>query len=251
MSIIITSPDLITTISEEKRSTPSPEDICANRIWKSVRLFFSNFNQKESIDPFILAKTGSPIASIKKMTPDDYSLQDSDNNNTPLHWAIANANNEIAKEMIKLGPLKKSTGVFWLDTQCSRGNTPLHLAVGKGYIDFSRDGEPLTISNYELTQEMLKRGANPNIRNFKGDSPLHLACARRDVSMISLLLSHGADANMKNNDGMVPADLINLPFPIAEERIKKTVIVYLLPEREFEQNINACKNLFEQTILTR
>lgn len=198
-------------------------------------MFFIPFGIICFVHPFSSAKEeGQPLSLVKEMKPDNYSMQDAGNENTPIIWAIANANNAIANEMIQRGPKKKSGEEFWLDLQCNRGNSPLHLAVGKGYKEISRDGQKLTVSNYALVEAMLKKGANPNLANAKGNTPLHLACTRRDAPMIALLLSYGALPNIGNREGRTPGELLHLSFEEAHALLNKTVFVFLLEEREFE-----------------
>ena len=50
----------------------------------------------------------------------------------------------------------------------------------------------------ELIQFLISSGANPNLRDFDGDTPLHV-CEEPEVA--DLLLSHGADPAAVNNEG--------------------------------------------------
>lgn len=46
----------------------------------------------------------------------------------------------------------------------------------------------------------------------KGNSALHMACARRDADAVMLLLYAGASAELRNHDNKRPMDMINLNF---------------------------------------
>ncbi len=50
-------------------------------------------------------------------------------------------------------------------------------------------------------QRLLKAGANPDIRDEKGRTPLMGAAQSQDIQFVKALLEHGADVNAKDNDG--------------------------------------------------
>jgi ankyrin repeat protein len=56
---------------------------------------------------------------------------------------------------------------------------------------------------------LLDRGANIEAKDRYGDTSLHYACksGQSNIPVIKLLLSYGADPNIKNNDGQKPIDL--------------------------------------------
>ncbi len=73
----------------------------------------------------------------------------------------------------------------------------------------------------KLVELFLKQGANPNLRDWQGNTPLHLACGidslekgvqERDVErMIELLVTNGADVLVWNNQNLLAADLCDSP----------------------------------------
>jgi ankyrin repeat protein len=65
------------------------------------------------------------------------------------------------------------------DLQDNQGNTPLILAASIGWA--------------EGAEALLARRANPNLPNNRGETPLILAVQRRDLALVRLLLSRGAD----------------------------------------------------------
>lgn len=74
-----------------------------------------------------------------------------------------------------------------IDMQDSNGNTPLHkMIVAKRII---------------TVKTLLKLGANPNIRNFYGQTPLHITNKR---DMIELLLKYGASPYLPDNYKDIP-----------------------------------------------
>lgn len=77
--------------------------------------------------------------------------------------------------------------------------------------DFSTDGFTLLglaafFGHLDLAQELLEKGANPNIaasNQFKV-APLHSACATSNVKMATLLIQYGADVNAKQMQKVTP-----------------------------------------------
>ena len=113
--------------------------------------------------------------------------QDPDGNNA-LHSAARNGYYSAAKALIEGGA----------DIDRKRnGEAPLHMAVR------NERGPLITL--------LLQRGANPDIADGDGDTPLHDAARRTDtaenVALISFLLDKGADPNTRNDDGWRPLDL--------------------------------------------
>ncbi|XP_023316577.1 tankyrase-2-like [Trichogramma pretiosum] len=105
--------------------------------------------------------------------------------------------------------------------------TPLHYAARHiGCILRLRR----VVGCYDIVKEFLNFGLDPNhLWAETGDSPLHLAvgtCKRNDV--VELLLRRGADPNMTNKDGLTPLhiisknnyrdDLAEMVFEISDEK---------------------------------
>jgi hypothetical protein len=65
--------------------------------------------------------------------------------------------------------------------------TPLHLAANK--------------RNTEVTEILLRSGADPNSRDEKGQTPLHLT---ESPEVARLLVKHGAKINLRDKDGETP-----------------------------------------------
>ena len=49
-----------------------------------------------------------------------------------------------------------------------------------------------------MVRELLKNGANVNIANKCGDTPLYIAGGNRHVEVVRELLNHGANVNNAN-----------------------------------------------------
>ncbi|XP_046331464.2 uncharacterized protein LOC124114767 [Haliotis rufescens] len=85
--------------------------------------------------------------------------------------------------------LEKGASVNQL-SNCT-GNTPLHAAAaGRG--------------STECVDVLLKAGANVNVQNNTGDTPLHTAVIRGSTECVDLLLMAGANVNVQNDSGESP-----------------------------------------------
>lgn len=71
---------------------------------------------------------------------------------------------------------------------------PLHNACSYGH--------------YEVTEVLVRAGANVNVSDLWKFTPLHEAAAKGKYDIVKLLLKHGADATKKNRDGHTPLDLV-------------------------------------------
>ena len=81
----------------------------------------------------------------------------------------------------------------------TEGRTALHHAIRSKRIKTDR---PL------IVRLLLKNGANPNARNKKRRTPLHLASKRADLlEVVRLLLEHGANLDAEDKDGKTPLQL--------------------------------------------
>jgi ankyrin repeat protein len=69
-----------------------------------------------------------------------------------------------------------------------------------------KDQTPLLTALFEeqpaLAERLLAAGADPNVRNSEGDSPLRVAAARGDRAMVSLLLGAGAAKTIDDWGGL-------------------------------------------------
>ncbi len=75
---------------------------------------------------------------------------------------------------------------------------------------------------------LLAAGADPNVRQQKGFTPLHTAGFEGDRAIAELLLTHGADPSARTDDGKLPEDLARekghgtLADVLEEERLLRT-----------------------------
>lgn len=105
----------------------------------------------------------------------------------------------------------------------TEGYTPLHVAAKYGRTDILRllldAGATLNLKTYKslytplhlaclhqklnVVRELLKCGdCNVDVQDSRGNTPLFYACSKNDVRIFELLLAHGADIKIKNNDSV-------------------------------------------------
>lgn len=82
------------------------------------------------------------------------------------------------------------------------GLFPIHNAASYGH--------------YEVTELLIKYGANVNVVDLWKFSPLHEAAAKGKYDIVKLLLKHGADPTKKNRDGATPLDLVKGDQDVAD-----------------------------------
>jgi ankyrin repeat protein len=58
-----------------------------------------------------------------------------------------------------------------------------------------------------MARVLLTAGANPDQKDLRSWTPLHIAGGRGNLQMISVLLEHGADPTIVNRRGDTPANL--------------------------------------------
>lgn len=75
------------------------------------------------------------------------------------------------------------------DFQCAWKHTPLHTAL---------------YSSIDAVQLLLDNGADANITDACGSTPLHDAIDNGDLNVIQLLIDKGADVNTRDNNGDTP-----------------------------------------------
>ena len=82
------------------------------------------------------------------------------------------------------------------DKPNEEGNTPLHMSV--------------TYNKSEATSLLLKYGADTNIQDAKGQTPLHVACKQHDIEQATKLIAHKAKMIL-DKDNQTPAieNLVN------------------------------------------
>ena len=121
-----------------------------------------------------------------------------------------------------------------------------HLAAGKNInqrydTETESGGYSTLLGLYASLQErahvifLLQQGADPNIPDSDGETPLHHAAGHGDAVMTFALLSNGANPNLKNRHGWTPLHLAAAKghFPIVK------LLVTLGADKQAMTNVGA------------
>jgi cytohesin len=112
--------------------------------------------------------------------------------------------------------------------QDKRGNTALHASV---YLGGEEKGEytiddltPEEIhDNIDIMKLLVKNGANINIKNNMGGTPLFDVVAGNNYEATAILLELGADQTIPNNEGKLPLDVAS------QDNIRELLLQYQYP----------------------
>lgn len=124
---------------------------------------------------------------------------------TPLHFSAMNKHREVAELLLAKGADPSARDYA--------GGVPLHLAVLPTESRTKIVGPTMAISvgggaGTELVELLLAQGVDINVRNDKGNTPLHTAAWITGTDeVIKFLLARGADKNITSNSGWTPLKL--------------------------------------------
>ena len=135
--------------------------------------------------------------------------------NTILHWTVANAYYQNAIELIKLG-IKYDLNVNLMDE--NEKNNALLLALKKGIRQDPAAWKELVLLLIDYTKL--------NKPDFEGNTPLHIACFRREEDIVKKLIQKGADPKRTNSKGQLPADLWRLEIRDLKDQNLEDIINY-------------------------
>ena len=142
----------------------------------------------DTLDVFEAAAFGD-VDRLTELLSDEPSLVDSYSGDgfTALHFAAFFGRYEAAALLVERGAEVDALGRGWMT------GTALHSAVSRLQSD--------------VVRILLDAGANPNVRQSAGWTPLHAAAMNGDLASVELLLASGADATAANEEGRSVADL--------------------------------------------
>lgn len=131
---------------------------------------------------------------------------------TPLYWAVLGDSKELIKLLLDKGANVNIVTSEGRLISLVRSEAALQLLLDKGATLNVPDDKrpPLHVAAYrgnlEVAKALLAHGAQPNIHNSWGATPLHEA-VRSDMDnqeMVKLLISHGAEVNARDGRGDTP-----------------------------------------------
>ncbi len=116
----------------------------------------------------------------------------------PILTAVGEHHFKAAKRLLEAGAkvnVRTDHG-YWLLLAA------VHASTSRTAIGLRADAEGV-----ELIQAMLAAGANVNVQDLSGMTPLMLAADRSAGELVSIFLKAGADVRLKNNKGQTALDL--------------------------------------------
>lgn len=96
----------------------------------------------------------------------------------PLHRAAASGNMRAVEYLVQAWATGEVGNLYQLDKQDDELRTPVWHAAGAGSV--------------EALALLLNAGANPNLADRHGRTPLHVACREGQAAAVEVLLQHGA-----------------------------------------------------------
>ncbi len=164
---------------------------------------------------YAVAVGGEEIVEFLLANKANVSLKDSAGN-TPLHYAAVVNNKTAIEQLLAHGAD--------INARTNLGKRPLHYAaemdVGEreemrkalGLSSKSPNPMPVAAGDEEALGALLASGANINVRDDSGCTPLHLAALNGLKSKVAFLLAHGATVNANDNFLSTPLHLAVLRF---------------------------------------
>jgi ankyrin repeat protein len=131
---------------------------------------------------------------------------------TPLYWAVRGDSKEVIKLLLDKGANVNIVTSEGRLISLVRSEAALQLLLDKGATLNVPDDKrpPLHVAAYrgnlEVAKALLAHGAQPNLHNSWGATPLHEAVRSEldNHEMVKLLILHGADVHAKNGSGDTP-----------------------------------------------
>jgi uncharacterized protein len=142
----------------------------------------------DELDAFEAAAFGD-VDRLTELLSDEPSLVTSYSGDgfTALHFAAFFGRFEAAALLIGRGAEVDAFGRGWMT------GTAMHSAVSRLQSD--------------VVRILLEAGANPNVRQSAGWTPLHAAAMNGDLTSVELLLASGAEPTATNDEGRSVIDL--------------------------------------------
>jgi len=125
-----------------------------------------------------LQSLNTAVDLVGKLSFNDLNSMDF-NGNTKLIIACAQGDLEMTKALIEQGA--------FVNQQNFKGQTALYWASMRGDL-------------ISLVDILLENGANPNISDVDGVSPLHIACANGNINIVYRLVKSGAFLNIQDEE---------------------------------------------------
>jgi len=161
----------------------------------------------------------------------DPNAQDNEGN-TPLHVAVREGDLDMVELLIKYANpnIKNNKGLLPIHyaKNCQIMTKLLQITKDLNIRDATLLHNAAKNGCKEVAKFLLDNGADPNVRDDEGRTPLHYAS---NVEVAELLLKHGADPNAQDNEGNTPLHVALYDERIEVARLLISVANVYIPNR--------------------
>jgi len=197
------------------------------------------YNQDEDGDTqlhiAIIHQNSTAAVEIIKLAPDsDYLNIQNSLKQGPLHLAVLTRQSQVTRKLVARGAK--------LDSRDRHGNTPLHLACNHGYEDCVQAlVQPVSLAEamecpYPLPNQQMPQ--NQEIRNYDGDTCLHVAAKASAISVVEILLSPTFGANINAQDGRSGRTILHYAVESNNRELLKCLLRHKEQVRIDQQTFN-------------
>ncbi|KFZ16935.1 hypothetical protein V502_04822 [Pseudogymnoascus sp. VKM F-4520 (FW-2644)] len=218
----LTNQGLSNSTTGPKDGDPEKDYSRRSNIHKVVKEWNNGFFEPRGL--LVIAKTSVPLSSKRKdLNPSSIF------GGSILAKAAARGDFKVVEGLLLQGADPDSSALY--DAAINKHPSVVELLVQHGA---KVDTKPSTThlvafqGNAQTLAILLKYGANPNHKNWTGNSPFFDAAGRGDIPVLKLLLAYGADPNYANTGGH-PA----LYYAIQR---RDTTVIQLLLDHEADPN---------------
>ncbi|KAM4664563.1 NF-kappa-B inhibitor alpha [Discoglossus pictus] len=121
-----------------------------------------------------------PETVTQEYCPEPWKTQVNEDGDTFLHLAIIHEEKQLTFQAIK----RSFNDGFYLNLQNNLHQTPLHLAV--------------ITEQAEVAQKLLQAGCDPEVRDFRGNTALHIACKQGSLRGVGVIVQYCKTQQLKS-----------------------------------------------------
>lgn len=174
---------------------------CSTKVLKDTlkgKFFCVDVNDKENRTPLSIACEMGNYDAVEFLISnfDAYIDAQDIRGNSPILYAAANGHPEIVLYLLKRNPQKLLNNM---------GQSALHLT-----------------NSVEVLNIFIQMNANPNMLDLRYRTPLHYNAARGNTKLIEVLLDNGADCNIRDKEGFTPLEVAISCRQLEAARLLKT-----------------------------
>ena len=181
----------------------------------------ANPNKRDNnyVTPLMTAARSGTIEAVKKLLDNGAELEAGDDGDrTPLMYAASASNREMLNLLLLRGANIEAkdkdgfTPLMYAVIYEQGANAKLLIQKGANIFDTDKAGENVlhiaaknyTQASLNMSDLLMDYGAQPNIQDEKGNTPLMIAVQNEDVKLVNCLLARGANPNIPDKEDYYP-----------------------------------------------